>query len=447
MTNYLYIASFLLLSPAHAFAQQCNPNNCPNLLVNGDFNGGNTGFTTTLIYNTFGTLPASNHYYVHSDAYAVYGNWCGMSPDSTPFMIVDGSYLTGTIVWEQTVPAIQPSVGFDFCLLITNLDVNHSFTQPNIRITVIDQNGDTLLDHSSGNIPAQNSQFPPVYIWTVVSSSFTSLPTSTSATVSITQLNYNSGGNDFGLEDITLNETSCGTLPVAAFSGGGYICPGTCASFTNLSSNATSYQWYFNGATPSTSTDTDPQNICYNTPGSYDVTLVAYNANDTVTLNVPGYITVYPYPPAQGIAQSGDTLFANGGAVTYQWYLNGAIITGATDSFYVAAQGGNYNVVCTDSNGCEVEAVVFDVVAAVQNLESSSAFYVFPNPAEEEINVMTKYPVETVTVFNLYGEEVLKTASHASSIDISSLAPGCYFIEAKSRNENYRKKFVKSLPE
>src|SRR6185295_8944256 len=159
-----------------------------------------------------------------------------------------------------------------------------------------------------------------------------------------------------------------------------HICPGTCTDFTNLSQNAVTYQWTFTGATPATSTDTDPSTVCYNTPGSYSVQLIATNAitSDTLTLN--NFITVYPYPPAQGILQSGDTLFANQGSVSYQWYFSGALIPGATDYFYVATQSGDYNVVCTDGNGCEVEAVIFDVISKVQSLvEQGNPIRVFPN--------------------------------------------------------------------
>jgi hypothetical protein len=74
---------------------------------------------------------------------------------------------------------------------------------------------------------------------------------------------------------------------------------------------------------------------------------------DLIRLHFLIYITVYPFPPAQGILQSGDTLYANAGAVTYQWYFNNNLIPGATNYFYVAPASGDYNVVATDGNGCE----------------------------------------------------------------------------------------------
>jgi len=121
--------------------------------------------------------------------------------------------------------------------------------------------------------------------------------------------------------------------PNAAFVAPNHLCPGTCTAFQNHSTHATSYIWMFPGAAPNTSTDQDPTNICYNTPGNYSVSLIAINAIDTDTLTLNNFITVYPFPSPQGILQNGDTLFANQGAIAYQWYQGGNLITGATIIF------------------------------------------------------------------------------------------------------------------
>ena len=102
------------------------------------------------------------------------------------------------------------------------------------------------------------------------------------------------------------------------------VCPGACTDFTNLSTGSVSYHWSFPGATPPASSAANPSNICYNTPGTYDVMLVASNGLTNDTLLVPNYITVLPYPPPQSIIQSGDSLIANQGFVSYQWYYNGS---------------------------------------------------------------------------------------------------------------------------
>jgi hypothetical protein len=81
---------------------------------------------------------------------------------------------------------------------------------------------------------------------------------------------------------------------VAGFIGSSLlIAAGECIDFTDLSTGApTSWQWSFSGGTPATSTDQNPQNICYNTPGCHDVTLIVSNATTTDTLTIPCYIDV-----------------------------------------------------------------------------------------------------------------------------------------------------------
>jgi len=231
----------------------------------------------------------------------------------------------------------------------------------------------------------------------------------------------------------------CSILPPAAmFSADNHICPGTCIDFTNLTTNGISFQWNFPGATPATSTDVSPTSICYPSPGSYDVTLIASNANGDDTLTLANYITVYPYPSPQGILQSGDTLFANQGAVTYQWYHDGNLIAGATNYFYVATESGDYNVVATDINNCEVEAAIFDVIAAVEPVPSSDLLNVFPNPADELLQISyrirTNSPQE-ISIYNSSGKMVMDIhpvpvsgKAQKQDIDVSAFVPGLYLV-------------------
>lgn len=242
----------------------------------------------------------------------------------------------------------------------------------------------------------------------------------------------------------------CSGLPTAAFTAPNHICPGTCTDFNNISVYATSYLWNFQGATPSTSTDVNPLNICYSAPGSYDVTLIATNANGSDTLTLLNYMTVYPYPPPQGISQSGDTLFANQGSVSYQWYYSGSLIPGATDYFYVATTSGDYNVVCTDNNNCEVEAAIFDVLAGIHShLGNRVEINVYPNPASKIITVSAGNHTDALgfSVLNVIGEifsvNRLTNNSNFIELDISNLTPGMYWLELSSEKSIFRTKFVR----
>ena len=233
--------------------------------------------------------------------------------------------------------------------------------------------------------------------------------------------------------------------PAAAFVSDSMVCPGTCISFQNVSTNATSFAWSFNGGIPSSSTDTNPSGICYNTPGSYDVQLIASGAAGSDTLTLNNYITVFPQPPPQGILQSGDTLFANGGATSYQWYFDGNLIGGATDSFLVAAANGDYNVVATDVNGCEVEAAAFNVLVQVKHTtaeEFAPPLKIFPNPVHENLEIQISGDFR-ISLYNVFGETLMNEMQSISSIDCRNLPKGIYYISVQSGGRIARARFLK----
>lgn len=90
-----------------------------------------------------------------------------------------------------------------------------------------------------------------------------------------------SGNDQVWIDDVELVYT-----PKASFTSDlSSACEGDDINFTNTSTNfATDYQWEFPGGTPAISTDENPT-VTYNTPGTYDVTLIVTNqwGSDTVT--------------------------------------------------------------------------------------------------------------------------------------------------------------------
>jgi PKD repeat protein len=88
--------------------------------------------------------------------------------------------------------------------------------------------------------------------------------------------------------DETLNNP-----PVADFIGNPTtVIAGGTVSFTDQSTNnPTSWQWSFPGGTPSTSTQQNPT-VTYNTPGTYNVTLIVSNQYGSDTITKTAYINV-----------------------------------------------------------------------------------------------------------------------------------------------------------
>lgn len=86
----------------------------------------------------------------------------------------------------------------------------------------------------------------------------------------------------------------CTTPPVANFSvSRRTICAGDTVSFTDISQNIpSSWTWFFPGSDSSNSTQQNPTNIRYSSPGKYEVTLIVTNPGGTDQKTVRNYITV-----------------------------------------------------------------------------------------------------------------------------------------------------------
>lgn len=104
-------------------------------------------------------------------------------------------------------------------------------------------------------------------------------------------------------------------------------------------------------------------NHVYAAAGSYTVHIELDNGNVRDTVPTTFNITVNPLPV---VALSGNTSICSGDSVTIsgtpdvtmQWYLNGAMLSGETDTTYATNVAGTYNLYVTNSFGCSDSAAV-----------------------------------------------------------------------------------------
>ncbi len=172
-------------------------------------------------------------------------------------------------------------------------------------------------------------------------------------------------GNDpsFAVDSVRLTVPSAGVPPIANFTQGITTgCDSLCVTFTDSSTQATSWSWSFPGGVPSTSTQTNPV-ICYNTPGTYDVTLIASNSFGSDTLIKSNLIAITPTPVPDFSSSSqnlcvGDCInytdLSTGIIQTYVWTFQGGTPLNSSDQnptnicYNVA---GFFNTTLTVSNG------------------------------------------------------------------------------------------------
>ncbi len=219
------------------------------------------------------------------------------------------------------------------------------------------------------------------------------------------------------------------------------ICEKFCMDFFDQSTNdPTGWQWIFNGGSPSTSSQQNPTQICFNNPGVYDVTLITTNAFGNDTLMATNYITIYSTPPIPTITHNGNVLTCSP-ADSYQWQLNSLDIPGATMQSYIYSQSGLYTVFTTDSNGCSNSASF--LITGVSELVNESFVSVFPNPSSGSFTVelVNGFMDEvSIDVVNILGQIIFSSSEHNYSspfkkIDLENVASGIYFIEIRTGND------------
>lgn len=175
----------------------------PNLIPNGDFEAGNTGFTSAYVFS-----PASN---TDEGQYTVRANAAGWNPfflslpDHTTgtglYFVGNGSQAVNQIVYQSSPIAISAATSYFFEAFVANVCCLPSYTggnsDPVLNFFVsLDGGAEQLLGQRT--IPANQAG-----VFFGLSTNFNS-GTATSAVLTLRNANAALAGNDFGLDDVFL---------------------------------------------------------------------------------------------------------------------------------------------------------------------------------------------------------------------------------------------------
>ena len=175
-----------------------------------------------------------------------------------------------------------------------------------------------------------------------------------------------SATNDCGTVTATYELTISTTLPGAGFGADATsICTDQSVLFANLSANAESYAWTFEGGQPMTSTDESPS-VQYPIPGNYDVTLIAYdNTGNTDTLTLTDYIQVGTETIADfAVVNSGWTIEFNNlsiAADSFLWHFGDGTTTTEQHPSYTYTLPDLYDVTLIAYNACGADTTTQEI--------------------------------------------------------------------------------------
>ncbi|WP_315824115.1 PKD domain-containing protein [Paraflavitalea speifideaquila] len=317
-----------------------------NLITNGNFSAGNTGFSSEYLYST-GNNTMVGVYGINSDPNA-WNTWAAKCTDHTGangnMMLFDGANIPGQKVWYSTI-AITPNTNYAFSCWIQSI---YTINPARLQFFI---NGKLLGNiFNASSTTCQWQQFYETW----------NSGNSTTAEIAIVNQNTNSLGNDFALDDLsfapvfikqdsvvvkvekpvirTNNDTTiCKEKPVYLSTTGAAVY--SWSPVTGLSDPAI--------ANPIAAPASTTQYIVTGT------TIHGCKAKDTVVINT------FPKPV---ITKTADTLVCRNttfplyitGGVSYSWSPAGQVSNANTDHPLVSVGTAaiTYRVAITDSYNC-----------------------------------------------------------------------------------------------
>ncbi|PCJ24244.1 MAG: hypothetical protein COA97_10140 [Flavobacteriales bacterium] len=367
----LYIASVL---NAQVFWTEDFQNGCVSDCLASSYVGGNGAWTVT---NTGVNGADPNPWYVSGaecgNAASTCGSVCGATDPSlhvgTNASVVGdqgAAYLAGGLgIWfiQTDMRVESPTIN---CTGQTGITLSFNYIEDIVGQAGYDPGDDATLWYFDGAtwtlldpLTITPSGCNPQGTWTAFSIAMpVSANNNPNVKVGFRWINNDDNiGTDpsFAVDDITLS-VPAGPGPTAIFSASdSTICVGDCISFTDLSTGGViAWGWQFNGTDSIAVLTQDPINICYDTAGTFDVTLVVFDGVLLDTLTMSNFITVNPLPTVTANASpsttvcSGDMVtLTGGGATAYTW--TGGVVDGVP---FAATSTTTYVVTGTDGNGC-----------------------------------------------------------------------------------------------
>lgn len=325
-----------------------------NLIVNGNFSNGNTGFTSA--YNYAATNITEGQYFVGASPQGWNSSLSNCGDHTTGngnMMLVNGSPAPDIKIWTQTV-TVLPNTNYSFSTWIQAL------WPPNpaqLQFSINNNDIGTLITASV-----------PTCTWTQFYTTWNS-GNATSATISIINKNTQITGNDFALDDISFSPIIISRdsvkitvdTPLINTSSDSAICTGS--SIQINTSGALNYQW----SPASGLSNTAISNPLASPSATTKYIVTGTNsfgciAKDSITVTVKPKPTVSVSNDTLICSGSGIQLTAGGGA-SYSWSpvntLSNAVIANPIATPLV---GTTYHVAVTNADNCSsTDSVRVDV--------------------------------------------------------------------------------------
>ena len=326
-----------------------------NLIVNGDFSQGNSGFSSAYAAITPNTSEGQYNVGTNPRNWNASLNSCtDHTSGNGNMMMVNGSPVAGSVVWKQTV-TVAPNTNYAFSTWIQSLSTANP---AQLQFSI---NGKQLGSPIAAGAQACN--------WNQFYTTWNS-GSITSAEIAIVNNNTVLNGNDFALDDISFAQVFIKKdsvkvrveKPVVTSNADTVICSGKPVQL--LAAGAQDYSW-----SPATALSDAGINAPVASPAvstQYIVTGTTLNgcvAKDTVQVNVFAKPAIAVHADTVVCRNTSLPLWVTGG-VSYSWSPDASLNDPSSATPVVSPLAGtSYYVLITDANTCEYrDSVRVDIV-------------------------------------------------------------------------------------
>jgi len=198
-------------------------------------------------------------------------------------------------------------------------------------------------------------------------------------------------------------------------------CAPQVVEFTDQGTDATSWEWTFEGGNPASSTLQNPS-VTYNTPGTYSVSLVVATPSGSAAVSEDDYIIVEGTPTAtftidQVSDAEVDFTSQSEGADSYLWDFGDGNTSTEVNPMHTYTGSNSYMVTLTTTNNCGSTTTTINIditITSVADINAQFNLNASPNPFSEQVNVAYDLPEgfgqAQLVVYDMVGKLVFQQA-------------------------------------
>ena len=211
----------------------------------------------------------------------------------------------------------------------------------------------------------------------------------------------------------------------------GNWCDGDLVLTAHPDSAISGYQWYHAGiAIPGASDTVLAISALFLDSGNYVFQAIGDTSCALTSFHVDTQIEPPPY-----IALTVDGLWCPLPG-TYQWFLNGNLIPGATGEFYLPVENGIYTVELTNAQGCATLSYPFDWIGMAVVPTSVEGILLTFSSEDATLRVQGAHGGSVLTVSDASGRAIISTGSTGPDhrYSLANVAHGVYTARINDRS-------------